>query len=89
MVLTDSDIPVGTPMTNRLDKLTSDQAVWALQNGKAWLAYLKANGGEIYQSTGASAVEGSPAEQYKAICDMLEGVWLALVGKRRDLVLIR
>lgn len=51
-VLTKRDIPAGMLMTNRLDKLTSDQAVCVLHNGEAWIAYLKANGGEIYQSTG-------------------------------------
>ena len=64
-----------------------DQVAWAIRNGDAWIAYLEANGGEVYQSTGASAVEITPAEQYKAICDTLERVWLALTGnmKRRDL----
>lgn len=47
-VLTQSDIPAGMPLTNRLDKMTRAQAVWAIQNGDAWLAYLKANGGESF-----------------------------------------
>ena len=70
-----------------MDKITVDQVAWAIRNGDAWIAYLEANGGEVYQSTGASAVEITPAEQYKAICDTLERVWLALTGnmKRRDL----
>ena len=86
-VLTKRDIPAGMPMTNRLDKLTSDQAVCALRNGEAWIAYLKANGGEIYQSTGASSVEITPTEQFKAICDTHENVWLVLTGNmaRADL----
>ena len=87
VVLTDRDIPVGMPRTNRLDKLTTELAVWAIRNGDAWLAYLKANGGEIVEHTGASAVEVTPAEVFMAICDTLENVWLSLTGnmKRRDL----
>ncbi len=70
-----------------MDKITVDQVAWAIRNGTAWLEYLEANGGEVYQSTGASAVEVTPAEQFDAICDTLENVWLALTGnvKRRDL----
>ena len=90
VVLTDRDIPAGMPRTNRLDKLTTELAVWAIRNGDAWLAYLKANGGEIVEHTGASVqpIEVSPAEVYTAICDTLENVWLSLTGnmKRRDLV---
>ena len=41
-------VPEGMPLTNRLDKMTTDQARWAIRNGDAWLAYLKAKGGEIY-----------------------------------------
>ena len=36
-----SDIPVGMPLTNRLDKMTTEQAKWAIRNGTAWIAYLK------------------------------------------------
>ena len=86
-VLTKRDIPAGIPMTNRLDKLTLDQARFAIQNGDAWFSYLKANGGEIDQSTGASSVEITPAEQFKAICDTLENVRLVFTGNmaRADL----
>lgn len=56
-----------------------------LRNGDAWIAYLKANGAEVVEYTRSSAVEVTPAELYKAICDTLEKVWLALVGKCRDL----
>ena len=38
--LTDHDIPAGMPLTHRLDKMTREQAVWAIQNGDAWLAHL-------------------------------------------------
>ena len=40
-------IPEGMPRTNRLDKMTREQAVWAIKNGDAWIAYLKKYGGEI------------------------------------------
>ena len=85
VVLTYRDIPQGIPLTNRLDKMNVEQAAWAIRNGDAWLVYLKANGGEVYEHTGASAVEVSPAEVYKAICDRLENVWLALVAENETL----
>ena len=34
-------IPGNMPLTNRLDKMTRDQAIWAIENGDAWIAYLK------------------------------------------------
>ena len=83
-VLTDRDIPAGMPLTNRLDKLTTEQAVWAIRCGDAWLAYLKANGGEVVEHTGASAVEVSPAAVFMAICNTLENVWLALTNNRQQ-----
>lgn len=45
IVLTDFDLPAGMPLTNHLDKMTREQAVFSIRNGDAWLAYLKANGG--------------------------------------------
>ena len=86
-VLTDSDIPKGMSLTHRLDKMTTEQARFAVQTGDAWVTYLQANDGAVYQSTGAASVEVSPAEIYKAICDTLENVWLALTSnmKRCDL----
>ena len=48
-VLTDSDLPAGMLLTNHLDKMTREQAVFSIRNGDAWLAYLKANGGEVYE----------------------------------------
>lgn len=36
-----SEIPEGMPLTNRLDRMTTEQAVWAIRNGDAWIAYLK------------------------------------------------
>ena len=82
VVLTDRDIPPGMPRTNRLDnKMTTAQARWALENGDAWIAYLKANGGEIYKSTTlVPPIEVSDAEKYKAICEVLNRVWLAVDG---------
>ena len=71
VVLTERDIPACMPLTNRLDKMSADQAVWAIRTGDAWSAYLKANGGEVYEHTGASAVEVTPAEVFMAICDTL------------------
>ena len=35
------NIPDGMPLTNRLDKMTTEQAIWAICNGDAWIAYLK------------------------------------------------
>ena len=42
--LTDKDVPAGMPLTNRLDKMTREQAVWAIKNGDAWITYLKVKG---------------------------------------------
>ena len=86
-VLTDSDIPKGMSLTHRLDKMTTEQARFAVQNGDAWVTYLKANGGEVYQSTGVSETELSDVEKYQCICQVLDRVWLSLTGnmKRRDL----
>ena len=47
-VLTDKDIPEGMPLTNHLDKMTREQAVWAIRNGDAWIAYLKTKGETRY-----------------------------------------
>lgn len=38
------EIPEGMPLTNRLDKMTRPQALWALENGDAWVKYLRSNG---------------------------------------------
>ena len=41
-------MPADMPLTNRLDKMTSKQARWAIRNGDAWLEYLKSvKGSEI------------------------------------------
>ena len=38
------DIPPGMPLTVRLDKMTREQARWAIRNGDTWIAYLKEKG---------------------------------------------
>ena len=75
-------MPGGMPLTNRLDKMTTMQAKWAIQNGTAWIAYLKeqrSSGVDVqlveYEAT---PVNVSDAEKYKTICDILESVWLEL-----------
>ena len=75
--LTAADLPGEMPLTNRLDKMTCEQAIWAIANGTAWIAYLKAHEGEVYQPS-AKPVEVSDAEKYQAICDVFESVWLDL-----------
>ena len=72
-----SDLPGNMPLTNRLDKMTVEQARWAIQNGTAWIAYLKANDGEIYQPD-AKNVEVSDADKCQAIYNTLARVWLDL-----------
>ena len=70
------------PLTNWLARITTEQAAWAIKNGTAWIAYLQANGRDVYQSpatTSATNTEVTPAEAYKAICDTLENIWLALL----------
>ena len=85
--LTASDLPGNMPLTNRLDKMTVEQARWAIQNGTAWIAYLKeTNAGEVYQPDPKN-VEVSDADKYQAICDTLTRVWLDLTDtmKRKHL----
>ena len=38
------NIPDGMPLTNGLDKMTTEQAIWTIRNGDAWIAYLKEKG---------------------------------------------
>ena len=40
-------LPENMPLTNRLDKMTREQGIWAIQNGDAWIEYLTKNKGEI------------------------------------------
>ena len=84
VVLSERDIPAGMPLTNRLDKKNVEQARWAVHNGDAWVAYLKAQGGVI--SAGSSVtVAVSDTEKHKAIFDTLDRVWLDLTdnGKKQ------
>ena len=39
-----TDMPPGMPLTNRLDKMTVEQGIWAIHNRDTWIAYLKAKG---------------------------------------------
>ena len=81
--LTESDLPEGMPLTNRLDKMTRAQATWAIENGDAWIAYLKANAGEVYQHQKSEPNPQSDADKYKSICDLLENVWLDLTDNMK------
>ena len=84
-------IPGNMPLTNRLDKMTPDQARWAIANGGAWIAYLQkqeANGVDvelINRREPAPVVEVSEADRYKAICDVVDRVWKGLTDNmKRD-----
>lgn len=74
LVLTAADLPDGMPLTNRLDKMTTEQAIWAIKNGTAWVTYLIANGGEIVKHKPAPAVEASDEEKRAAILEVLRHV---------------
>lgn len=83
------------PLTNRLDKMTPDQAHWAIENGDAWIAYLqeqRADGQEVslieygnQQPVQSGTV--SDADAYKAICGVVDKVWNGLTDnmKRKTL----
>ena len=81
VVLTDRDIPVGMPLTNQLDKMTADQGAWAIRNGDAWIAYLQASAGEVVGYPKVKDIEVSPAEQWQAVCEVLDRVWHAMVAE--------
>ena len=55
------DIPEGMPLTNRLDKMTVEQARWAVRNGDRWLAYLREHGGEIFPAVNNINAKSEPA----------------------------
>ena len=81
-------IPDGMPLTNHLDKMTPEQAKWAIRNGTAWIAHLKeqrSSGVDVqlveYE---ANPVDVSDAEKYKTICDVLESVWLELTENMHE-----
>ncbi|RKU25876.1 hypothetical protein C6499_14200 [Candidatus Poribacteria bacterium] len=44
-------MPVGMPLTNRLDKMNIEQARWAIVNADTWIKHLKEQGGEIYEGS--------------------------------------
>ena len=94
-----SDNPIDTmpgnmPLTNRLDKMTRDQAIWAIENGGAWIAYLQEQS-EAGQDVsvieyGEQPVQNgtvSDADAYKAICEVVDRVWNGLTDnmKRKTL----
>ena len=81
--LTEADIPADMPLTNNLDKMTKKQAVWAIRNGGAWLAYLKSHDGEVYQHATVSDADVSDAEKYAKICSVLDKVWLEITEDRQ------
>ena len=87
-------MPGNMPLTNRLDKMTRDQAIWAIENGDAWIAYLQEQS-EAGQDVsvieyGEQPVQNgtvSDADAYKAICEVVERVWKGLTDnmKRKTL----
>ena len=92
--LTENDLPAGMPLTNRLDKMTRYQAIWAIENGGAWIAYLQEQS-EAGQDVsvieyGEQPVQNgtvSDADAYKAICEVVVRVWNGLTDnmKRKTL----
>ena len=86
-------IPEGMPHTNRLDRMTTQQAKWAIQNGDAWNAYLKeqlASGADVNLVAHEAKLAyepPTPAETFEAICEIVESVWLDLTDnlKRKTL----
>ncbi len=60
------DLPAGMPLTNRLDRMTIEQARFAIENGDAWLSYLREQGGEMLGEV--STATGRNASVPKAPC---------------------
>ena len=93
--LTENDLPAGMPLTNRLDKMTRYQAIWAIENGGAWIAYLKEQRADGTPDVsvieyGEQPVQNdtvSDADAYKAICEVVDRVWKRLTDnmKRKSL----
>ena len=75
--LKDADIPAGMSLTNSLDKMNHDQAMWVIKNGDAWIAYLKAKGIDLSKRPAAD-FEVSEAEKKKAIYDTIDAVGVVL-----------
>ena len=87
-------MPGNMPLTNRLDKMTRDQAIWAIENGDAWITYLKeqsAPGHDVsvieYGKQPVQTGTVSDADAYKAICEVVDWVWKGLTDnmKRKTL----
>ena len=80
-------MPEGMPLTNRLDRMTVEQAEWAITNGTVWIAYLKelkprGVDVDIVENT-AQPIEVSDAEIDKAIGDILDSLWLELTDNMK------
>ena len=87
-------MPGNMPLTNRLDKMTIEQARWAIENGDAWIAYLKEQsvaGQDVsvieYAEQPVQNGTVSDADAYKAICEVVDRVWKGLTDnmKRKTL----
>ena len=88
-------IPGNMPLTNRLDKMTPDQARWAIENGDAWIAYLKKQRADGTPDVSVIEYDKQPlqdstvsdADAYKAICEVVDRVWNGLTDnmKRKTL----
>ena len=88
-------IPGNMPLTNRLDKMTPDQAKWAIENGDAWIAYLKEQRADgtpdvsviEYGEQPVQSGTVTDADTYKAICGLIDNVWNGLTDnmKRKTL----
>ena len=85
-VITASDLPADMPLTNRLDKMTSEQVRWAIKNGDAWLEYLKSNSGDIVECVPAIEVEVSDAEKRDAIFSVLGRVESSVIDKQGNVI---
>lgn len=84
--LTAADMPADMPLTNRLDKMTSDQARWAFENDDAWLTHLRANGGEVVEFAPVIEVEVSDAEKRDAIFSVLGRVEASVIDKQGNVM---
>ena len=85
-VLTAEDLPADMPLTNHLDAMTSEQARWAIENGDAWLEYLKANDGEVVGFASVIEVEVSDAEKRDAIFSVLGRVEASVIDKQGNVI---
>lgn len=88
LTITEADLPENRfPLTNRLDKMTTEQARWAIENGDAWLEYLKANDGEVIEHIPETPeVEVSDAEKRDAIFSVLGRVEATVIDKHEKVL---